>query len=231
MGRSILWSISLLRHQMFYPFIAIFAAQVTESDDLRRALLPFLFFLSCFSGVQRILGYGRPWRIVAVHPLKTGNRRPHCGVHLEVPLNWDSLRAALWRNWPSIKCSSEGCRAWIETQQLSWWQETFTSAAILSFSSLSLKYWKQLSTCFKRSVIKCKTTPFFVSSQLLPHCHNYAHEHTDTERTTSQLQKCDHPRSSWMQHNPRPYWPPAHCLFFFFPDYNSYLWIAIKNVV
>ena len=34
-------------------------------------------FLSFFLGVQRILGYGRRLRIIAVHPPKTGKRRPH----------------------------------------------------------------------------------------------------------------------------------------------------------
>ena len=56
MGRSRLWSISWLRHQMFYPYIMIPAAQACESDDLRHAMSPFSRFLSSFSGVQRILG-------------------------------------------------------------------------------------------------------------------------------------------------------------------------------
>ena len=46
MWRSSLWSISWLRHQMFYPHVT-----------------------------QRILGYVRPWRIATVHPPKTGRRR------------------------------------------------------------------------------------------------------------------------------------------------------------
>ena len=60
-----------------------------------------IFSLSIFSFVQRIMGYVRPWRTVAVHPSKTGNRRSICGPHLEEPSNWVSARAALWRNWPS----------------------------------------------------------------------------------------------------------------------------------
>ena len=46
-----------------------------SSDDLRHAISPFSLFLSTFSGMQRILGYVRSWRIVAVHPPKTGERR------------------------------------------------------------------------------------------------------------------------------------------------------------
>ena len=38
------------------------------------------FSLSSFWGVQRILGYVRPRRIVAVHPPKRGKRRPHLWV-------------------------------------------------------------------------------------------------------------------------------------------------------
>ena len=74
-------------------------------------MLPF--FLSSFSGMQRILGYGRPWRIVVVYPPKTGERR----LRLEETLNWDSHHSALWHNWPS-NASSVGRRPWIETQQL-----------------------------------------------------------------------------------------------------------------
>ena len=66
-------------------------------DDLRHAMSSFSLFLSSFSGAQRILGYVRPRRIVVVHPPKTGKRRPH----LEEPSDWDGLRAALRRNWPS----------------------------------------------------------------------------------------------------------------------------------
>ena len=85
MWRSSLWSISWLRHQMFYPYVTISAAQAHESDDLRHAMSPFSLFLSSFSGTQRILGYVRPWRIVAVRPLS----------------DWDRLHVVLWCNWPS----------------------------------------------------------------------------------------------------------------------------------
>ena len=74
---------------MFYPHVMISAALARESDDLRQAMSPFSLFLSSFSGVQRILGYVRPRRIVAVHPPKSGKRRSTCG-HLEEPLDWDS---------------------------------------------------------------------------------------------------------------------------------------------
>ena len=43
MGWSSLWSISWLRHQIFYPNIMISAAQARESDDLRHVMSPFLF--------------------------------------------------------------------------------------------------------------------------------------------------------------------------------------------
>ena len=101
MWRSSLWSISWLRHQMFYPYVTISAAQAHESDDLRHAMSPFSPFLSSFSGAQRILGYVRPRRIEAMHRPKTGKRRSICGLHLEEPLDWDSLYAVLWCNLPS----------------------------------------------------------------------------------------------------------------------------------
>ena len=84
MRRSSLWSISWLRHQMFHLYIAISAAQAHESDDL-------------FWAPQRILGYVRPRRIVAVHPPETGKRRPHCDViglqmllRTMQTMNWDT---------------------------------------------------------------------------------------------------------------------------------------------
>ena len=60
---------------MFYRYVTISATQALESDDLRHAMSPFSLLLSSFSGTQRILGYVRPRRIVAVHPPKTGKRR------------------------------------------------------------------------------------------------------------------------------------------------------------
>ena len=79
MGRSSLWSTSCLRHQMFYPYVTISAAQARESNDLRHTMLPFSLFLSFFSGVQRILGYVRPRRIIEVHPLKRGKEGAFVG--------------------------------------------------------------------------------------------------------------------------------------------------------
>ena len=49
MWRSSLWSISWLRHQMFYPYVMISAAQARESDDLHRVMSPFSLFLSSLS--------------------------------------------------------------------------------------------------------------------------------------------------------------------------------------
>ena len=48
MGRSSLWCISWLRHQMFYPYITISAAQACKSDDLRHVMSQFTLFLSYF---------------------------------------------------------------------------------------------------------------------------------------------------------------------------------------
>ena len=76
---------------MFYPYVTISAAQARESGDLRHAMSPFSLFLSSFSDAQRILGYARPRSIAVVHPPKWEKRRSI----------WRSLRAALWRNWPS----------------------------------------------------------------------------------------------------------------------------------
>ena len=102
MGQSSLWSISWLRHQMFYPYIMISAAQARESDDLHHhTMSPSSLFLSSFLGAQRILGYVRPWRIVAVHPPERVKRR----LHLEEPLKWDCLCVVLWCNWPELRHS------------------------------------------------------------------------------------------------------------------------------
>ena len=76
-------------------------------------LLHLISLLSLFfrDWAQRILGYVKPRWIVEVHPPKTGKRRTHLWLHLEEPLNWDSLRAALWCNWPS-NASFEECSPW-----------------------------------------------------------------------------------------------------------------------
>ena len=58
-----------------YPYLTI-SAQASESNELRREMSPFSLLLSSFSGTQRISGYVRPQWIVAVHPLKSGKRRP-----------------------------------------------------------------------------------------------------------------------------------------------------------
>ena len=62
---------------MFYAYITISATQAHESDDLHHTVSPFSIFLSSFLGTQRILGYVRPQRTVAVHLPKRGQRRPH----------------------------------------------------------------------------------------------------------------------------------------------------------
>ena len=89
-----LWSTSWLRHQMFYPYVMISAGQARESDDLRHAMSPYSLCLSSFLGVQR-MGYVRSQSMLAAHPPETGKRRSICGLHLEAPSNWDSLRTAL----------------------------------------------------------------------------------------------------------------------------------------
>ena len=99
MGRSRLWSISWLRHQMFYPYVTISAAQAHESDDLRRAMLPFSLFC---------MGHAKNFGICEATKDSSGasseknrNEGRICGLHLKEPSNWDSLCVALWRNWPS----------------------------------------------------------------------------------------------------------------------------------
>ena len=121
MGRSRLWSISWLHHQMFYPCVTISAAQARKSDDLRHAMSPFSLCLSSFSGAQRILGYVRPRKIVAVHPPKTGNWDTASVVSVQFYLTAasqhlkhlskvikthsrhfvaDLLTAVMWKTWP-----------------------------------------------------------------------------------------------------------------------------------
>ena len=92
-SRSSLWSISWLCHQMFYPYVRISAAQARESDNLRHALMLFSLCLSSFLGTQRILGYVRPGRIVAVHQGEEGASGGAFRLR--------RLCEALWRNWPS----------------------------------------------------------------------------------------------------------------------------------
>ena len=52
----------------------------------------FLSFFLLFSGVKRISGYVRPQKIVAIHPLKRGKRRPHL---------WAALGGAFGLGQPS----------------------------------------------------------------------------------------------------------------------------------
>ena len=96
MWRSRLWSISWLRHQMFYPY----AAQASESDDLHNVMSLFSLFLSSFTSTKNL---ERPWRIVAVNPPKRGKRRSICGLHCDETglqmllsrmqtLNWDTAK-------------------------------------------------------------------------------------------------------------------------------------------
>ena len=110
----ILWRTRPLQSSMFYPYVTISVVQACESDNLNHVMSPFSLFLCSFSGTQRILEYVKPWRIVAVHPPKTGERRTHlCELSI-----WDSLRTALcviglqmllWRtqimNWDTELCS------------------------------------------------------------------------------------------------------------------------------
>ena len=121
MWRSSLWSISWLRHQMFYPYVTISAAQARESDDLRHAMSPFSLFLSSFSGVQRILGYVRPRWIVAVHPPETGRRRSI----------WRSLQTGTDFTW---RCDIIGL------QMLLWWMQTLNRDTVCSHLGTTL--WK-----------------------------------------------------------------------------------------
>ena len=96
MWRSRLWSISWLRHQMFYPY----AAQASESDDLHNVMSLFSLFLSSFTSAKDL---ERPWRIAAVNPPKRGKRRSICGLLCDETglqmllsrmqtLNWDTAK-------------------------------------------------------------------------------------------------------------------------------------------
>ena len=112
MGQSSLWIISRLRHQTFYIYIRNSATQVRESDDRRHAMSPFSLVLSSFSGTQRILGYVRPQRIVAVHPPNTGKRRSiwkslWIGTAFAQRCDVIGLQMLLWRmltlNWDTAR--------------------------------------------------------------------------------------------------------------------------------
>ena len=120
---------------MFYPHVTISAAQTRESDDLRHATSPFSLFLYSFSGAQRILGYVRPRRIVAVRPPKRWKRRMHL---------WDS-------------------RPWIETQHLSVcvcvWAATHSAsvgekATQKSYVHLEVRRWSLLDFVFEKDPVR-----------------------------------------------------------------------------
>ena len=71
MWRSSLWSISWLRHQMFYPYVRKRPTKVTiYATQCRLCLSFFLLFRA-----QRILRYVRSRTIVEVHPPKREKRR------------------------------------------------------------------------------------------------------------------------------------------------------------
>ena len=104
--RQLFWSISWLRHQMFYPYVTISAAQARKSDNLHHVMSPFSLFLSSFSGMQRILGYVR--RIVAVHPQKQGKEGATGGAFR---LGQPSRRVVTYAD-PELRHSS--CPAYIQ---------------------------------------------------------------------------------------------------------------------
>ena len=97
MGRSSLWSISWLRHQMFYPYVTISAAQACKSEDLRNAMSPFSLFLSSFSGTQTILTICEATK----NPSGASSKKREREEHLEEPSDWDSIHTTLWHNWSS----------------------------------------------------------------------------------------------------------------------------------
>ena len=136
MGRSSLWSISWLRHQMFYPYIMISVAQARESDDLHHAMSPFSLFLSSFSGAQRILGYVRPWRIVVVDPPKTKRRSIWRSLQIGAAFAWRSdgltqqdlslelMKISTHRQHPFIRWVRQCCSYETKTRSRLWEAET-----------------------------------------------------------------------------------------------------------
>ena len=88
-----LWSISWLRHQMFYPYVTISAAQAHEGDDLHHATSPFSLFLSSFPAAfccQSVSRLAR-WSKQADVPL---HRHPSCLLHLTSPETLQLWQAA-----------------------------------------------------------------------------------------------------------------------------------------
>ena len=88
MGRSSLWSISWLCHQMFYACVTISATQARESDDLRHAMSPFSLSFLFFKRTKN-LGICEATKDRSDASSKNREKKEH----LEEP--------ALWRNWPS----------------------------------------------------------------------------------------------------------------------------------
>ena len=118
MWRSSLWSISWLRHQMFYPHVTISAT---------------IFSLSYFFYVaQRILGYVRPRRIVAVHPPQRERTEGASGGAFRLRRPSRGVVTLL-----ALKCSSEECRPWTETLKccslLNLWQNVSCQKSLFNF--------------------------------------------------------------------------------------------------
>ena len=157
MWRSSLWSISWLCHQMFFPYVTI-------SDDLRHTMSPFSLFFSSFSGMQRILGYVRPRRIVAVHPPETGRRRSlwrslQTGTDFTRCCDIIGLQTLLWRmqTWTETQQQTEftplkqtghcraNCLIPLPTCSVYWCKNTEISHWLLMFGTVPLKYQYDLS--------------------------------------------------------------------------------------
>ena len=106
---SRLWSISWLRHQMFYPYVTISAAQTRNSDDLCHAMSPFSLSFFIF-GHAKNLGICEPSK---VHPLKRRKRRSiwrslWIGTTFVLHCDAVGLQMLLWR-----------MQTWNETQPIS----------------------------------------------------------------------------------------------------------------
>ena len=64
---------------------------------------------------------------------KNEKRGSICGLHLEEPLNWDSLRAALGRNWPSNALPKDADPELRHSMYGSGWRETKKCWSCLSY--------------------------------------------------------------------------------------------------
>ena len=102
MWRSVLWRISWLRHQMFYSYVTISAAQAHESDDLWHVMSPFSLLLSSFSGA---------------HPPETGRRRSFWRS-LQIVTDFAQrcdvigLQMLLWRMQIITEAGQKSSRCW-----------------------------------------------------------------------------------------------------------------------